>query len=88
MPRRDGTGPMGIGAMSGRRMGFCNGSGNFIGGYGFGCRRGFGGRFLLNHDTNPEKYKSMLIQEKSILEDRLGLIKKELEGFEDSSSNE
>lgn len=24
MPRRDGTGPMGQGSMTGRRMGFCN----------------------------------------------------------------
>ena len=24
MPRRDGTGPIGIGAMTGRRAGFCN----------------------------------------------------------------
>jgi hypothetical protein len=31
MPRRDGTGPMGIGAMTGRGIGY---------GYGYGCGRG------------------------------------------------
>lgn len=53
MPRGDGTGPMGMGAMSGRAAGFCAGFG--IPGYanpapgrgfgmGFGRGRGFGGR--------------------------------------------
>jgi len=53
MPRGDGTGPMGMGAMTGRAAGLCAGSGmpgyanpapgqNF--GMGFGRGRGFGGR--------------------------------------------
>ena len=47
MPRGDGTGPMGAGAMTGRAAGYCSGSGmpgyaNPVGGrMGFG--RGFGG---------------------------------------------
>ena len=52
MPRGDGTGPMGRGAMSGRATGYCAGFG--LPGYanpapgrgpgmGFGCGRGFGG---------------------------------------------
>jgi len=52
MPRGDGTGPMGMGAMSGRASGYCAGFG--MPGYanpapgrgpgmGFGCGRGFGG---------------------------------------------
>ncbi len=49
MPRRDGTGPMGDGAMTGRQRGFCTGANTtknvaVIGmgvGLGFGLRRGF-----------------------------------------------
>ena len=49
MPRGDGTGPMGMGPMTGRRAGFCAGFAapgamNAPGMYsGFGCRRGGGG---------------------------------------------
>jgi len=53
MPRGDGTGPMGVGAMTGRAAGYCAGFG--MPGYanpapgrgfgmGFGRGRGFGGR--------------------------------------------
>lgn len=50
MPRGDGTGPMGAGAMTGRGLGFCSDAnvaryGADAGmrpGFGFGCRRGFG----------------------------------------------
>ncbi len=38
MPRGDGTGPMGMGPMSGRAAGLCLGAGR-----GFGRRRGAGG---------------------------------------------
>ncbi|WP_304508515.1 DUF5320 domain-containing protein [Anaerotignum sp.] len=47
MPRRDGTGPMGMGAKTGRGAGFCTGSatnenlGNFGCSYGFGKGRGY-----------------------------------------------
>jgi len=48
MPRRDGTGPMGMGSMTGQGTGLC--AGFAASGYansteysiGFGCRRGFG----------------------------------------------
>ncbi|NLN87139.1 MAG: DUF5320 domain-containing protein [Syntrophomonadaceae bacterium] len=48
MPRRDGTGPMGMGAMTGRGQGVCTGVnapayGGWAGrGGGRGCGRGFG----------------------------------------------
>lgn len=47
MPRGDGTGPMGMGAMTGRRAGYCAGFGmpgyaNRGFGAGFGRGRGFG----------------------------------------------
>ncbi|HOO41924.1 MAG TPA: DUF5320 domain-containing protein [Syntrophales bacterium] len=52
MPRGDGTGPMRMGTMTGRGMGFCAGydrpgyTGSIGGGIGFGrgCRLGYGGR--------------------------------------------
>lgn len=46
MPRGDGTGPMGMGSMTGRKAGTC--AGNSMPGYanpkgvGYGCGRGFG----------------------------------------------
>lgn len=48
MPRGDGTGPMGLGPMTGRRAGFCAGYGvpgysNWATGWGFGRRFGWGG---------------------------------------------
>lgn len=36
MPRRDGTGPMGQGAIMGKGMGICNGADYTQYGYGFG----------------------------------------------------
>ena len=49
MPGGNGTGPAGMGPMTGRGAGFCAGSANFSGGRGFfgwgrgmGCGRGFG----------------------------------------------
>lgn len=48
MPRGNGTGPQGMGPMTGRAAGYCAGSNgpgfaNFAGGGGFGCGRGRGG---------------------------------------------
>lgn len=62
MPGRDGTGPMGRGAMSGRGLGVCNGTnvvrygaglGRGLGmGLGFGCRRGFGRYFIADQTVS------------------------------------
>jgi hypothetical protein len=50
MPRGDGTGPAGVGSMTGRAAGFCAGTGipgyaNPVRGYGFGPGYGRGGGF-------------------------------------------
>ena len=47
MPRGDGTGPMGMGAMTGRGLGLCSGVNAPLYGRGFGrgCQRGFGRGF-------------------------------------------
>ena len=54
MPAGNGTGPMGMGSMTGRGAGYCSGSGmpgyanggGFGGGFGFGGGRGRGRRFF------------------------------------------
>lgn len=80
MPRRDGTGPMGRGARTGRGMGFCNTTkaAGILGGLGWRrCRRGFG---LNNYDNviSTENQKDLLKEQKAILEDRLNLINNQL----------
>lgn len=48
MPRRDGTGPMGMGSMTGRGLGVCAGVNAPVygGGLGRGCGRAFGRGFV------------------------------------------
>ena len=68
MPRRDGTGPMGAGSMTGRGLGLCTGAnavkyGAGLGmglGLGLACRRCFGrgfGRGVLHLTRPPQKHK-------------------------------
>lgn len=77
MPRRDGTGPIGQGAMSGRGMGICNGGENIQYGYGvgygrrtkFNCRRGY---FRYNGSGVPVfQQLDSLKEHKELLERRL-----------------
>ena len=88
MPRRDGTGPMGCGSMTGRGFGVCtggnvNGFGRAMGmglGLGFrGCRKeaGFSGVAVNNVAGNSDK--EYLAGQKDLLEKRLELINKQLE---------
>ncbi len=95
MPRRDGSGPMGAGALTGRGLGNCTGTkvakyGVGLGmglGLGLACRRGFGrGRrfqqfFGTNQDLdNLEKVdKDLLKQQKELLQSKIDAIDKELE---------
>lgn len=92
MPRRDGTGPMGQGAMTGRGAGPCNGvNTGFYGGYGGGgFGRGMrcgGGMGFFNRRRSagyyPDAYttkteKEVLAEEKSWLENRLNAIAQQL----------
>ena len=68
MPRGDRTGPAGMGSMTGRGAGFCNGfnSPGFFnrstGGYGMGGGRGFGGRrngFGAGYGNGPGRASGM-----------------------------
>lgn len=89
MPRRNSSGPMGGGAMTGRGFGPC-GAGKQVGfagnrgmraGVGAGCRPGFAGRrgvFSVN-ENSPETHKKFLEEEKQFLENRLECIDKQIE---------
>lgn len=88
MSRRDGTGPMGMGAMTGRGMGLCNlakvvGAIGGLGlGLGLGRRRG-ARRNGFNTTINPENQKDLLKEQKSILENRLNVLNHQLNTLED-----
>lgn len=78
MPGRDGTGPAGTGAMTGRGVGFCIGAGFGLGqGLGTACRRGFGRgfrRFAVRDQISPENRKKILQAQMDALKNRLSVI--------------
>lgn len=90
MPGRDGTGPMGAGAMTGRGFGLCAGG---VPGYGagrgmglgwrrgFGCGRGLGRRSGPMNPPDGVSRKEFLAQQKQALESRLEIINKQLEAL-------
>jgi hypothetical protein len=87
MPGRDGTGPIGVGPMSGRGFGICSGGapGHAAGrGFGFGRRggrvngRGFGGYLSSDRDGSMTR-KDVLSEQKKLLEDRLDYVNRQLE---------
>jgi hypothetical protein len=94
MPGRDGTGPSGFGAMTGRGLGICDGIGigrygpGFGAGYGrglglglgYGCRRG---RFFNIAPSEPME-KEILSAERDLLEARLSAINKHLDKMKES----
>ncbi|MBM7561646.1 DUF5320 domain-containing protein [Fusibacter tunisiensis] len=85
MPRRDGLGPMGQGAMTGRGLGTC-GKGTGVTGYGlgsgrgFGCFRGFGrgNRRGLSRWNAGFSDQELLEEEKILLKNRLAEIENAL----------
>ena len=83
MPRRNGMGPMGMGPMTGRGMGFCRTNRFGIGRIGFGYGRGIA-RFSPweEYSISSEDEKNFLKNEKATLETRLNEIEKILEDFE------
>ncbi|NLA73702.1 MAG: DUF5320 domain-containing protein [Clostridiales bacterium] len=86
MPGRDGTGPAGLGALTGRGLGFCTGSkavkyGVGLGmglGLGLACRRGFGRGFFARQ-ASPEMGKELLKEQKSMLQEQLKAINEQLQ---------
>lgn len=81
MPGRDGTGPLGNGAMTGRGLGLCSGRDAKIGagfGMGSGFRRGCR-RYWAADMVAAKPRKEMLEEQKKFLESRLSVINQELE---------
>ena len=87
MPRRNGTGPMGTGAMTGRGYGLCTGGDVMKNDAGIGLRLGFGcgcglgrgiGRGLAVNQTDSETQKEMLQEKRAMLKNRLQIIDKQL----------
>ena len=90
MPRGDRTGPLGLGSMTGRRMGFCAGF-NIPGfmnpgfGRGFDRGRGFGWRARVIHPIPAQQVQPAIItekQERQFLEQELNALKEEMEEIE------
>jgi len=92
MPMKNGTGPQGMGPMTGRGMGPCNpngvnvsyGLGRGMGaGRGMGCRRmGFGYGIGMNMPVaTPEMQIGFLQQQKTLLENQLKTIDERLSGI-------
>ena len=89
MPGRDRTGPNGLGAMTGRHMGFCADSSNQYSsnrglGFGRGNRAGFGlskgyglGYRNINIENNPN------ISIKTIIENDIRILNDQLSSLED-----
>lgn len=78
MPRGDGTGPMGAGAMTGRGMGSCASAGAVN--YGYGC--GAGLRRGARSFYNPGVYES-----KASLQNRAENLKRSLDDIQRQLDN-
>lgn len=94
MPRRDGSGPVGQGPLTGRGLGNCTGVQNTVYGYGrglgmgrgAGCGRGFG-RFYAAAPT-PITYasqKDLLTAQQNDLKNRLEIINSQLNNLAEDS---
>jgi len=89
MPGRDGTGPAGLGSMTGRGLGPCNGTGETYRGAGYGTgtgfSRGFGGgrgrgRGLgLGFFRGFANFNASSKTQKELLQDQKNILKNRLE---------
>ena len=77
MPKRDGTGPMGQGTMTGRGLGNCNDGEIMNSGFGMGRRFGRGMGCSNGRGYNRE----YLTEQKSMLQKTLDSIEKQLENL-------
>lgn len=82
MPGRDGTGPMGYGAATGRGLGLCTGN---TAGSGSGLRLGYGrGRgcglgMRCRTQRLPQESRELLLAQKENLQNRIKVIDSQLE---------
>ncbi len=84
MPGRDGTGPMGTGAMTGKRMGFCSRAGLGLGGMGRG-RGCFFGTPFQGVAPEQEDEQHYLKSRADALQAELESIRKRLSGFDEKA---
>lgn len=88
MPKRNGTGPRGAGSMTGKGLGLCKVDNAVMHetapGRGIGCRHacrcGSGKDFAVN-PISSQTQKEMLNERKTLLQDQLKAIDKQLENF-------
>ena len=95
MPRGDGTGPMGIGPMTGRGMGYCSGyktPGYANARFGMGRGRGFRGMYYMTglpgwaryganqYDYAVNQTAAPEVDEKEALKNQADLLEKQLKG--------
>lgn len=89
MPGGDGTGPRGMGPLTGRGLGFCSGAGvsGFMGGFrrlGLACRRGWGagrgGYAAGDAPIRPAEYGAE--DERRMLSARAGMLREALDDIE------
>ena len=80
MPRQNGTGPMGMGPLTGRGMGPCGGGvayGRRGGGRGLGWRRFWG--YYPAPSVDKKEETKILSEEANVLEEELKAVKARLE---------
>jgi len=84
MPRLDGTGPAGMGPMTGRGLGPCGyGYGRGYG-RGWGLGMGYGRGFDYGLPWNPVSYRQpTAAEEKNIVQDDIAALKEELKAAEE-----
>ena len=82
MPRMDGSGPMGMGPMTGRGLGPCGyGYGR---GYGRGRGMGYGRGYGWGLPWNPVSYRQpTATEEKTIVQDDIAALREELKAAEE-----
>ncbi|MDD3840868.1 MAG: DUF5320 domain-containing protein [Clostridia bacterium] len=103
MPGGDGTGPAGMGPMTGRGAGYCAGYNrpgfaNFYPRYGMGRGRGYRNMYYATglprwarYDSPasvPYNQEEMLMEQQSILEEQLEAIKKEIQNLKGDKNQE
>ncbi len=96
MPRRDGSGPRGLGPKTGRGFGTCLGSKTFrrvagigvgIGaglGLGLACRHAFcrrNARTVEIENENPKTEKEILEEQKAVLQAQLDAVNEQLDNY-------
>ncbi|HAM63072.1 MAG TPA: hypothetical protein DCP62_05305 [Erysipelotrichaceae bacterium] len=87
MPRNDGTGPVGLGPMSGRGAGPCNTNRQTANGLGRGLKMGRGRGFCryVSGDTNE---KETLLQQKEWLNQRSTQIENRLNQIDENQKQQ